>query len=43
MRKFQKEQLQQMLTECITLEESIKTGRIGDQIAVELFIIRHTK
>ena len=43
MRKFQKTQLQQMLAECISLEESIKTGKMGDQIAVELFIIRHTK
>ena len=40
-RGFGAGQLRQALEEGVALEEAVKTGRMNDQMAVELFIIRY--
>lgn len=37
--KFKKEQLVAAVSACISSEEAVKTGRIGEQLAVELLLI----
>mgnify|MGYP000084397474 CR=1 FL=1 len=41
-RGFGAGQLRQALEEGVALEEAVKTGRMNDQMAVELFIIRYS-
>ena len=40
---FSLEQLKTTIKEGVDLEESVKTGRLNDQMAVELFIVRYSK
>lgn len=39
---FEKETLRQALEECVTAEEQIKTGRISDNMALEMIIIKYS-
>lgn len=39
---FTMKQLEQALTDGVDLEEAVKTGRMNDQMAVELFIIKYS-
>lgn len=39
--KLSMEEIRSTLSECADIEESIKTGRIGDQLGVELFLVKH--
>jgi DNA polymerase-3 subunit delta len=41
-RSYKKEQLRAILENAIELEEAVKTGRIGDVLSVELFIVKHS-
>ena len=41
-RGFGAGQLRQALEDGVALEEAVKTGRMNDQMAVELFIIRYS-
>lgn len=40
---FSKKQLKQALIDGVELEEAVKTGRMNDQMAVELFIMKYSK
>lgn len=42
-RGFSKEQLKRALVDGVELEEAVKTGRMNDQMAVELFIVKYSK
>ena len=42
-RGFQLEQLKQALKDGVDFEESVKTGRMNDQMAVELFILKYSR
>ncbi|MCC8065575.1 MAG: DNA polymerase III subunit delta [Clostridiales bacterium] len=37
---FSKEALRQAVEDCVEAEEAIKTGRLGDQLAVEMLIVK---
>lgn len=39
---YDKEKLQQAVTGCVEAEASVKTGRLGDRLAVELLIIKYS-
>ena len=39
---FTMAQIRQALSDGVDLEESVKTGRMNDQMAVELFIMRYS-
>lgn len=41
-RKFTKEQLKEAVEFCVETEEMVKTGRMGDQISVELLIVKYS-
>ena len=41
-RGFTMEQIRQALSEGVELEEAVKTGRMDDQMAVELFLMRYS-
>lgn len=41
-RKFTAAQLQQAVEDCVDAEERVKTGRMGDQISVELLIVKYS-
>lgn len=41
-RGFTTEQLRQAVEDAVSYEEAVKTGRMNDQMAVELFIIRYS-
>ncbi len=41
-RKFSGMQLRQALEDCADAEERVKTGRMGDQISVELLIVKYS-
>ena len=41
-RGFTAEQLKQALQDGAELEEAVKTGRMNDQMAVELFLVRYS-
>lgn len=41
--RFSKEELCRIVEDCVKMEEDIKTGRIGDRLAVELLIIQFTE
>ena len=38
---FEKETLRQALEECVAAEEQIKTGKISDNMALEMIIIKY--
>ena len=40
---FSMEQLKQAITDGVEFEEYVKTGRMNDQMAVELFIMKYSK
>ena len=39
---FSKSMIQQALEECVSTEEAIKTGKISDNIGLEMIIIRYS-
>lgn len=41
-RKFTAAQLRQAVEDCVDAEERVKTGRMGDQISVELLIVKYS-
>lgn len=41
-RVFKASALRRAIEECVTLEESVKTGRIEDRLAVELLIVKYS-
>ena len=36
-------QLRQAVEDCVDTEERVKTGRMGDQISVELLIVKYSE
>lgn len=40
--RFSKEQIEGALNDCVSYEEAFKTGRIGDQLSVEILIVKFT-
>lgn len=40
---FSENQLKEALEECAHLEEAVKTGKLGEKIAVELIIVKYSK
>lgn len=41
-RKFSMQQLREAVESCVETEEMVKTGRMGDQISVELLIVKYS-
>jgi DNA polymerase-3 subunit delta len=41
-RKFTAAQLREAVEDCVQSEENVKTGRMGDQISVELLILKYS-
>lgn len=39
---YEKGQLQQAVADCVDAEASVKTGRLGDRLAVELLIVKYS-
>lgn len=39
---YDKEKLRQAVTDCVEAEASVKTGRLGDRLAVELLIVKYS-
>ena len=42
-RTFSTKQLRQAVEDCVDTEERVKTGQMGDQISVELLIVKYSK
>ena len=42
-RKFALADLRQAVEDCVDTEEQVKTGRMGDQLGVELLIMKYTE
>lgn len=42
-RAFSLEQIKQAISDGVTYEEAVKTGRMNDQMAVEMFIVQYSK
>ena len=40
---FSMEQLKQALRDGVDLEEAVKTGRMNDQMAVEIFLMKYSR
>lgn len=40
--RFSKATLQQAVQDCVEAEEAVKTGRLGDRLAVEMLIVRYS-
>lgn len=40
--RFSKKVLQQAVEDCVDAEESVKTGKLGDRLAVELLIVKYS-
>lgn len=40
--RFSGEELRQMVEDCVEAEYAVKTGRLGDRLAVELLIVKYT-
>lgn len=40
--RFSREELRQMVEDCVEAESAVKTGRLGDRLAVELLIVKYT-
>ncbi len=41
-RRFTKEQLRQAVEDCVDADEKVKTGQMGDQLSVELLIMKYS-
>lgn len=41
-KRFTRAQLRQAVEDCVSTEEQVKTGQIGDQISVELLIVKYS-
>ncbi len=41
-KRFTKEQLKKAVEDCVEAEERVKTGQIGDQLSVELLIVKYS-
>jgi DNA polymerase-3 subunit delta len=42
-KSFTLEQIKQAITDGVSYEEAVKTGKMNDQMAVELFIVQYSK
>ena len=42
-KRFTRAQLRQAVEDCVDTEEQVKTGRMGDQLGVELLIMKYTE
>lgn len=40
--RYSREQLRQAVEDCVDAEERVKTGRMGDQLSVELLIVKYS-
>ena len=40
--RFEKAALRQAVEDCVAAEEAVKTGRLGDQLAVEMILVRYS-
>lgn len=40
--RFSKEKLRQAVEDCVEAEEAVKTGRLGDRLAVEMLIVKYS-
>lgn len=40
--RFEKKELLQAVEDCVDAEESVKTGRLGDRLAVEMLIVKYS-
>lgn len=40
--RFSKETLREAVEDCVDAEEAVKTGRLGDRLAVEMLIVRYS-
>lgn len=40
--RFSKEALRQAVEDCVDAEESVKTGKLGDRLAVEMLIVKYS-
>lgn len=41
-RRFQPEELEKAVKDCVDTEESVKTGRMNDVMSVELLIVKYS-
>ena len=41
-RRYTEEQLRRAVEDCVDAEERVKTGRMGDQVSVELLIVKYS-
>ena len=41
--RFEKEELRQAVEDCVSSEEAVKTGRLGDRLAVEMLIVKYSQ
>lgn len=41
--RFKKEELLQAVRDCVSAEEAVKTGRLGDRLAVEMLIVQYSR
>lgn len=41
-RSFSKKQLQEAISDCVQMEEAVKTGNMNDRMAVELLIVKYS-
>ena len=40
--RFEKKELLQAVQDCVSAEEAVKTGRLGDRLAVEMLIVKYS-
>lgn len=40
--RFEKEVLRQAVEDCVAAEEAVKTGKLGDRLAVEMILVRYS-
>lgn len=41
--RFEKDELRQAVEDCVAAEEAVKTGRLGDRLAVEMLIVQYSQ
>ncbi|MDO4322020.1 MAG: DNA polymerase III subunit delta [Lachnospiraceae bacterium] len=41
--RFEKQELRQAVEDCVAAEEAVKTGRLGDRLAVEMLIVKYSQ
>ena len=40
--RFKQEELREALEACVSTDEAVKSGRIGDRLGVELLIVKYS-